>query len=201
MEITKAAFLTSVASLADIPGDLPEIAVSGKSNVGKSSFINCLCRRNALARVSATPGKTRLLNYFSLNDSFYLVDLPGYGYAKVSAADQAKWNRLTENYLMNSPNLVHVIQLLDIRHAPTADDKQMIAWLLHRGCDFTLVTTKCDKLSKSQWNIRTSAILKDLGLPSYFPVIPWSSEKGTGMERMLDTLESALDDSLKREEV
>jgi GTP-binding protein len=197
MEIRKAVFVTSAPDSAGLPGDLPEIAVSGKSNVGKSSFINCIAGRNALARVSATPGKTRLLNFFAMNEAFYLVDLPGYGYARASAGDQQRWGRMVEHYLGHSPRLGHVIQLLDIRHSPTADDRLMIRWLLEWGGTFTLVATKCDKLAKAHWNRRMGEIKQDLGLPGHFPMIAFSSEKRVGREQVLDVFESVLEGPVK----
>ena len=150
MEITKAEFKTSVGS-NNFPEGYTEIAVVGRSNVGKSSLINFLTNYGKLARTSKEPGRTRLINYFSINDGqFYLVDLPGYGYARVSDAEKDKWATLIESYLLESTGLKHVFVLVDIRHEPTALDKQMINYLYHYNVPFSVIATKADKLSKAE---------------------------------------------------
>ena len=151
MIIKKAKFQTSLAEFKDFPGQgLPEIAFAGKSNVGKSSLINALTHNSKLARTSSEPGKTRLVNFFLLNDSFYLVDLPGYGFARASKQEKEKWSGMIEGYLQKSENLRHVVQLVDIRHAPTEEDQMMTNYLRHYEIPFTVVATKADKLSKAQ---------------------------------------------------
>lgn len=149
IKITKAEFITSAANASGfLKTDKPLIAVCGKSNVGKSSFINMLANRKGLARVSQTPGRTRLINYFDFG-SFILADLPGYGYAKVSKEEKAKWARLLDDFFENKESIAHVFALCDIRHEPTADDKLMINYLYERVIPFTIIATKADKLSRA----------------------------------------------------
>ena len=164
MEITKAEFKTSVGS-NNFPEGLTEIAVVGRSNVGKSSLINFLTNHGKLARTSKEPGRTRLINYFSINDGqFYLVDLPGYGYARVSDAEKEKWATLIESYLLESTGLKHVFVLVDIRHDPTALDKQMINYLYHYNVPFSIIATKADKLSRAETARQRKAIADALHL-------------------------------------
>ena len=145
MEIKKAEFITSMASYGAFSGrGLKQIAVVGKSNVGKSSLINRICNRQKLARTSATPGKTRLINVFLLNESFHLIDLPGYGYAKVDKQEKARWGAMMQAYFQQSEELCHVLTLVDIRHEPTQDDVQMNTFLRQTGIPFTVVATKAD---------------------------------------------------------
>ena len=150
--IKQAKFIVSVADKKNIPDyNVPEIAIAGKSNVGKSSLINYLTNQKKLAKTSSEPGRTRLLNYFQINNGeYYFVDLPGYGFAKVSKTEKAKWGDLIETYLSASPNLKNVFVLLDIRHEPTQDDLTMIDYLYKTSTPFTLIATKADKLSKQQ---------------------------------------------------
>lgn len=151
MEITTAEFaFTAVDGNGFRRSNLPEIALVGRSNVGKSSLINALCRRKALARVSAAPGKTREVNYYLLNGSFYLVDLPGYGFASVSHAEKARWADMVEGYFSSSANLRLALLLLDIRREPSDDDRQAAHWIEHGGFPCRLVATKADKIPKSQ---------------------------------------------------
>ncbi len=150
--IKQAKFVTSVADKKNIPDyHVPEIAIAGKSNVGKSSLINYLTNQKKLAKTSSEPGRTRLLNYFEINNGeYYFVDLPGYGFAKVAKTEKAKWGDLIETYLSSSGNLKNVFVLLDIRHEPTEDDKTMINYLYQTSTPFTIIATKADKLSKQQ---------------------------------------------------
>ncbi|MGN1370278.1 MAG: ribosome biogenesis GTP-binding protein YihA/YsxC, partial [Aristaeellaceae bacterium] len=149
MEIKQAEFITSMASYGSFAGrGLPQIAVAGKSNVGKSSLINKLCNRNKLARTSATPGKTRLINVFLLNRAFHLIDLPGYGFAKVDKQEKARWGRMMQDYFETAEELRHVFCLVDIRHEPTEDDRQMNTFLRQMGIPFTVIATKADKISR-----------------------------------------------------
>ena len=181
--IKQAAFLTSVGQgSAYPPAACCEIAIVGKSNVGKSSLINSLCNNKKLAKTSQTPGKTRLINFFLLNRSFHLVDLPGYGFARASKTEQQGWGELMESYL-GSGRVKHLFLLIDIRHAPTAEDRQMFRWLLYYGVPFTLVATKADKLAKSKRQQAANAAAKALGAPPY--AIPFSTETGDGRDALL----------------
>lgn len=163
--IKQADFVISVGNLIQIPHYDIEIAVAGKSNVGKSSFINAICNQKKLAKTSKEPGRTRLLNYFNINKGqFFLVDLPGYGYAKVSDEEKLKWGKLIESYLQMSKGLKNVFVLLDIRHDPTADDMQMLKYMYFYHIPFTLICTKSDKLSKSAAMKRKKEIANYIGV-------------------------------------
>ncbi len=193
--IKQAAFLTSVGQgSAYPPAACCEIAIVGKSNVGKSSLINSLCNNKKLAKTSQTPGKTRLINFFLLNRSFHLVDLPGYGFARASKTEQQGWGELMESYL-GSGRVKHLFLLIDIRHAPTAEDRQMFRWLLYYGVPFTLVATKADKLAKSKRQQAANAAAKALGAPPY--AIPFSTETGDGRDALLARIGQILQDSEK----
>ena len=193
--IKQAAFLTSVGQgSAYPPAACCEIAIVGKSNVGKSSLINSLCNNKKLAKTSQTPGKTRLINFFLINRSFHLVDLPGYGFARASKTEQQSWGELMESYL-GSGRVRHLFLLLDIRHAPTAEDRQMFRWLLYYGVPFTLVATKADKLAKSKRQQAANAAAKALGAPPY--AIPFSTETGDGRDALLTRIGQILQDSEK----
>lgn len=193
--IKQAAFLTSVGQGSAYPPiTCCEIAIVGKSNVGKSSLINSLCNNKKLAKTSQTPGKTRLINFFLLNRSFHLVDLPGYGFARASKTEQQGWGELMEGYL-GSGRVKHLFLLIDIRHAPTAEDRQMFQWLLYYGVPFTLVATKADKLAKSKRQQAANAAAKALGAPPY--AIPFSTETGDGRDALLTRIGQILQDSEK----
>ena len=188
MIIKKAKFQTSLAEFKDFPGQgLPEIAFAGKSNVGKSSLINALTHNSKLARTSSEPGKTRLVNFFLLNDSFYLVDLPGYGFARASKQEKEKWSGMIEGYLQKSENLRHVVQLVDIRHAPTEEDQMMTNYLRHYEIPFTVVATKADKLSKAQRSRSIPVICRTLVVQPW-EIIACSSEDGTGLEALTNVM-------------
>ncbi|MFA5634431.1 MAG: ribosome biogenesis GTP-binding protein YihA/YsxC [Anaerovoracaceae bacterium] len=169
-----------------------EIAIAGRSNVGKSSLINLLLNRKSLARVSGNPGKTRTINFYDVNDDFRIVDLPGYGYAKVSKSISENWGDMIESYLSNRPNLVKAIQLVDIRHAPSTQDIQMYEWMRHYGLDGLVVATKADKVSKSELSRNISMIRKVLGLGEGDLVIPISALKRTGDEELLKVFDMIL---------
>ena len=184
---------------------LPQIAVAGKSNVGKSSLINKLCNRRSLARTSQTPGKTRLINAFLLNDSFHLIDLPGYGFAKVDKQEKLRWGKMMQDYFEQSDELRHVLCLVDIRHEPTEDDKQMNLFLRQMGIPFTVIATKADKISRGARMKYLAPICRGLLVqPSSddqqiisllvqpWEIICWSSEDGTGREQLLTLLEKVL---------
>ena len=190
--IKKASFVTSVGAGSTYPEqNRAEIAIVGKSNVGKSSLINHLCSNKKLAKTSATPGKTRLINFFLLNEEFYLVDLPGYGFARASKTEQAGWGKLMEDYL-SSGRVKHLFMLIDIRHAPTAEDKQMFEYVLYYGIPFTLIATKADKLAKSKRKQAASAAAKLLGAPP--AAIAYSSETGDGKAELLERIGQILMD-------
>ena len=186
--IKTARFITSAGLGSELPERRPcEIAIVGKSNVGKSSLINALCGRNKLAKTSATPGKTRLINFFLLNEEFYLVDLPGYGYAQAPRSEQEKWGKLMEDYL-SSGRVDHIYMLIDIRHEPTALDKQMFAYIIYYGIPYTLVATKADKLAKTKRRQAANAAAKALGAPPY--AVAWSSETGDGKQELLERIDA-----------
>ena len=166
---------------------LPEVAFAGRSNVGKSSLINTLLRRSKAARVSNTPGRTREINFFKINDKFVLVDLPGYGYARISKDRKAEWKPMIEGYLSSTPNLRGIVQLLDVRHDPTKDDFQMFDFLAQTGVPTMVVMTKTDKLSKAQAATRIRAITASLGLEDD-QVIPFSAETGEGRDDLAESV-------------
>lgn len=173
--------------------DRKEIAFAGRSNVGKSSLLNLLTGRKSLARVSGSPGKTRTINFYNINDEFRIVDLPGYGYAKVSKAMSADWGPMMEQYLETRENLVRVIQLVDIRHAPSTQDVQMYEYLKYHGLDGTVVATKADKVSRNELARNIAVIRKTLGMEKDDRVIPCSSLKKTGHEELLDEISRLLE--------
>lgn len=172
--------------------DLPEIAFAGRSNVGKSSLINSLLNRKNLARTSSSPGKTVTINFYAVNDSFFLVDLPGYGYAKASAAERAKWGKMIEKYLSTRETLRTVILLVDIRHAPTKDDVMMYDWIVRNGLTPVVAATKLDKIKRSQVDKSIKLIRETLGAKKDVKIIPFSSQNKTGREEMLDIMEQFL---------
>ena len=172
---------------------LKEVAFAGRSNVGKSSLLNLLTGRKKLARVSGSPGKTRTINFYIINDEFRIVDLPGYGYAKVSKSVSAGWGDMMENYLENRPNLLKVIQLVDIRHAPSKQDVEMYNYLRHYGLDGIVVATKADKISRNQMAKQIKLIRQTLNLSSEDKVLPVSALKRTGHEELLDVIEELLE--------
>ncbi|MCL2811065.1 MAG: ribosome biogenesis GTP-binding protein YihA/YsxC [Clostridia bacterium] len=195
MEINKVSFITSMADYRDYPGiGLPEVAVAGKSNVGKSSMINCLCRRRKLAKTSSTPGKTRLLNVFDIEGRLRLIDLPGYGFAKANKDEKQKWARMMEGYFADSATLRLVLQLVDIRHEPTQDDRDMIGFLRTYNIPFTIVATKADKISRGARMRHAAVICRALQVQPW-EVIPWSSETGEGREAVLAILEKTMADA------
>ena len=191
MIIKSAEFVTSVADKSRIKCDLPEIAFVGRSNVGKSSFINCLTQRNKLAKASSEPGRTRLINYFAINSSCYFVDLPGYGFARVSDAEKEKWSELIEGYLLSSKELRNVLVILDVRHPASELDKVMINFLNHYRIGFTVIATKIDKVKKSQLPRYIKALAESIMIPST-NIYPVSSETGEGRTKVLDRLDELL---------
>lgn len=185
MNFQKVEFLISAANPKDFPGTrLPEIAFAGKSNVGKSSVINRILQRKNFARVGEKPGKTIHVNYFTIDSKCYFVDLPGYGYAKVSQAEKDRWGKLMENYF--AANRIDLgVMIVDARHAPTNNDITMARWFLDSGCPFVVVANKLDKVKKSQIAGNLEVIRQDLELPDECPVIPFSAEKGTGRDDLV----------------
>ena len=186
-------FLTSAVRKEQYPPEgVPEIAFAGRSNVGKSSLINLLTNRRKLAKVSQNPGKTRTINFFAVNGAFRIVDLPGYGYARVSKAEAEKWGPMMEEYLSSRPDLLKVVQLVDIRHAPTAQDKQMYEYLQYYGLDGLVVATKADKVSRNEQAKNIAVIRRELSLKKGDRVIPVSALNKTGTEEMLSAMEEIL---------
>ena len=173
--------------------DKPEIAFAGKSNVGKSSLINALMNRKSYARISATPGKTQTINFYNINDEMYLVDLPGYGYAKVSKSVTENWGAMMEEYFENRQGLKKVVQLVDIRHAPSAQDQQMYEYLRHYGMDGIVVATKADKVSRNELQKCMKTIRQTLKLRPEDLVIPVSALKKSGCEELLTEIEKLLE--------
>ena len=190
--VIKSAVLDIVCGITSkIPDTgLPEVAFAGKSNVGKSSLINGLMNRKALARTSAQPGKTQTINFYKINDELDLVDLPGYGYARVTPAEKEKWGKMIENYLHTSHNLKAVFLLIDIRHDPSANDRQMYEWILHNGYEPIIIATKLDKLKRSQVQKNLKAIREGLQLRKGTTVIPYSAETKQGRDEIWELIEA-----------
>lgn len=174
-----------------LPDNLyPEIAFSGKSNVGKSSLINALMNRKSYARISAQPGKTQTINYYNINETLYFVDLPGYGYAHVTQSVKEKWGRMIENYLHTSKQLKAVFLLIDIRHAPSANDKNMYEWILHNGYHPIIIATKLDKINRSQIQKQVKLIKQGLEVEPDTIILPFSAETKQGREEIYDLIDS-----------
>lgn len=188
MNFQNVEFLISAASPAAFPKRrLPEIAFAGKSNVGKSSVINRLLQRKNFARVGDKPGKTIHVNYFLVDNSCYLVDLPGYGFAKVSQSEKERWGKLMEDYFA-AGRITLGILIVDYRHPPTNNDITMANWFLESGCPFVVVANKLDKLKKSEYAQNLAVIRRDLALPESVPVIPFSAEKGDGRDALVKVI-------------
>ncbi len=185
MNFQKVEFLISAASPRDFPQNrLPEIAFAGKSNVGKSSVINRILQRKNFARVGEKPGKTVHVNYFTVDGKCYFVDLPGYGYAKVSQSEKDRWGKLMEDYFA-AQRIDLGVMIVDARHAPTNNDITMARWFLDCGCPFVVVANKLDKVKKSELKANLATIRADLELPEECPVIPFSAEKGDGRDELV----------------
>ena len=193
MKIQKAELETVAVKPAQYPNtDVPEVAFAGRSNVGKSSLLNLITGRKSLARVSGSPGKTRTINFYLCNDEFRIVDLPGYGYAKVSRAESEKWGKMMEDYLEHRENLLKVVQLVDIRHKPSAQDVQMYDYLKYYGLDGIVVATKADKVSNNEKQKCLKEIKNTLGMGKDDIIIPCSALKKTGHDELLDVIENLL---------
>ena len=185
MVIKNVSLETVIGVTSKIPDNqLPEIAFAGKSNVGKSSLINALMNRKSLARTSAQPGKTRTINFYNINDELYFVDLPGYGYAKVSQQEKEKWGKMIEKYLHRSKVLQAVFLLVDIRHEPSANDRQMYEWILANGYHPIVIATKLDKINRSQIAKQVKLVKQGLGVDKDTIVIPFSAETKQGREEI-----------------
>ena len=194
MQINKSELEAVAVKSAQYPeSGVPEIAFAGRSNVGKSSLLNLLTRRKNLARVSGSPGKTRTINFYRINDEFRIVDLPGYGYARVSKSESEKWGAMMESYLENREGLLKVIQLVDIRHKPSAQDVQMYDYLKYFNLDGIVVATKADKVSSNQRSKNILEIRKTLGMSKSDKIIPVSALKKLGHEVLLDEIEKLLE--------
>ena len=187
----KQAVLETVCGITSVlpKNDLPEIAFLGKSNVGKSSLINTLMQRKSLARISQAPGKTQTINYYKVNDSLYFVDLPGYGYAKVSQELRQKWGKMIERYITSSPTLKLICLLVDIRHEPTENDRLMYEWIKYHGYKVLLILTKADKLKRSVLNKHIKIIEKALKVEDEDMVVAFSSETKQGREEVYEIID------------
>ena len=172
---------------------LPEVAFAGKSNVGKSSLINALMNRKSYARISATPGKTQTINFYNINKEIYLVDLPGYGYAKASEKEREAWGQMIERYLNTSEKLRAVFLLVDIRHAPSANDKQMFEWMAYVGYDPIVIATKLDKIKRSQIDKQIKIIRQGLGADKETIIVPFSAETKQGRDIIWDFMDQVIE--------
>ena len=197
--IIKSAVLDIVCGVTSKLPDtgMPEVAFAGKSNVGKSSLINGLMNRKSLARTSAQPGKTQTINFYNVNEAMYLVDLPGYGYAKVTQSEKEKWGKMIEKYLHRSKVLQAVFLLVDIRHEPSANDKQMYEWIMANGYHPIVIATKLDKINRSQVAKQVKIVKQGLGVDKDTIVIPFSAETKQGREEIYDLI----DQLIQQEEV
>ena len=193
MVIKNVSLETVIGVTSKIPDNqLPEIAFAGKSNVGKSSLINALMNRKSLARTSAQPGKTQTINFYNINDELYFVDLPGYGYAKVSHQEKEKWGKMIEKYLHRSKVLQAVFLLVDIRHEPSANDRQMYEWILANGYHPIVIATKLDKINRSQIAKQVKLVKQGLGVDKDTIVIPFSAETKQGREEIYDLIDQLI---------
>ena len=192
--IIKSAELETVCGITSkLPeNELPEFAFAGKSNVGKSSLINALMNRKSLARTSSQPGKTQTINFYLINGNMYYVDLPGYGYAKVSVEVKAKWGKMIERYLRNSKALQCVFLLIDIRHEPSANDKLMYEWIIFNGYHPVIIATKLDKINRSQVQKHVKMVREGLGMEKDGIIIPFSAETKQGRDEIWDLIEGSL---------
>lgn len=193
MIIKKAQLETVCGITSKFPENIePELVFAGKSNVGKSSLINALMNRKSLARTSSQPGKTQTINYYKVNDEIYFVDLPGYGYANANIETKAKWGKMIEKYLHTSKQIKCIFLLIDIRHEPGKNDKQMYDWILHNGYQPVIIATKLDKLKRSQVAKCVKIVRDGLGLPKEGVLIPFSSQTKQGKEEIYDFIENLL---------
>jgi GTP-binding protein len=193
MKITRAEYVLSAVRPDQYPNsDLREIALAGRSNVGKSSLINRFVNRKNLARTSGVPGKTRTLNFYCVNQLWYFVDLPGYGYARASQGDREQWGRFINRYLENRTALAGIIQLVDMRHMPTQNDRLMYDWICYYGYPCLVAATKADKVSKGHWLKHSGQIRSGLGMAPEVPLILFSAETGLGVDALAQWIEQLL---------
>lgn len=194
MRIIKAEFTASAVNPEQYPQKSEgEIALVGRSNVGKSSLINKFVNRKGMAHTSSQPGKTQTLNFYHINDSWYFVDLPGYGYARVSKAAKSTWAKFINEYLLKRAQLAGIMQIVDLRHPPSRDDVDMYEWLTQSGIPFLLVATKADKISRGQWPLHKRIILSHLGAPPEQELLVFSAQTGVGLEELASWVEKCLD--------
>ncbi|MFG6342361.1 MAG: ribosome biogenesis GTP-binding protein YihA/YsxC [Lachnospiraceae bacterium] len=196
MVIKNVSLETVIGVTSKIPqNEMPEIAFAGKSNVGKSSLINALMNRKSLARTSAQPGKTQTINFYNINQELYFVDLPGYGYAKVSREEKEKWGKMVEKYLRQSNVLRAVFLLIDIRHDPSANDKLMYDWICANGFQPIVIATKADKINRSQLQKQVKAVRQGLGVDKETAVIPFSAQTRQGRDEIYEMIDRILEQS------
>lgn len=189
MNVTEAEIIISAVKKEQYPQEaLPEVALAGRSNVGKSSLINKVIQRKALARTSSKPGKTQTLNFYKINNSFNFVDLPGYGFAKVSKQQREAWGRMIEEYLVSRKELKVVLLITDLRHPPTGDDQAMYNWLKHYNIPVIIIGTKADKISKGKWDKHKKVLKETLGLEANDRIVLFSAETGLGKEQLWNEL-------------
>ena len=194
MVIKNVSLETVIGVTSKVPQNgMPEIAFAGKSNVGKSSLINAIMNRKSLARTSSSPGKTQTINFYNINDALYFVDLPGYGYAKVSVELKEKWGKLVERYLQESKQLRAVFLLIDIRHEPGANDQRMYEWIVHQGYDPIIIATKLDKINRSQVQKHLKMVRSGLGAKPETRILPYSAITKQGREEIWDLMEELLE--------
>ena len=194
MEIRNVSLETVCGVTSTLPENhLPEVAFAGKSNVGKSSLINALMNRKSLARTSGQPGKTQTINFYNINDQIYLVDLPGYGYAKTARKERELWGEMIERYLHTSEVLRAVFLLVDIRHAPSENDRQMFEWMKYMGFDPVVIATKLDKIKRSQIDRQIKAIREGLGADSETIIVPFSAQTKQGRETIWDFMDQVIE--------
>jgi len=193
MKVNQAEFVISAVGPNQYPeGALPEIALAGRSNVGKSSLINRMISRKNLARTSSKPGKTQQLNYYRINTDLFFVDLPGYGYAQVSKSERQKWGKFIEQYLLEREHLKLVLHVIDLRHPPTKDDQAMHDWLRHNGVPRCVVVTKADKIPKGKWQKHIKIVRETLQMDKADPLVLFSSELGIGKEELWQIIEQRI---------
>ena len=193
MKVHNVEMIGSFVRPEQFPEDgLPEFALAGRSNVGKSSFINRMIGRKAMARISSKPGKTQQLNFYKIEEKLYYVDVPGYGYAKVSKSERAAWGKMIEQYFMGRNELKAVVLIVDIRHDPTADDCMMYDFLKHYNIPVIVVATKADKIPKGKWDKHKKHVRETLEMDKEDPLIVFSSEKGLGLEQAWAEIESRM---------
>lgn len=202
MEVNQVSLAAVAVKYEQYPTDhKPEIAFVGKSNVGKSSLINAMINRKALARTSQNPGKTRTINFYDVEDVVYFVDLPGYGYAKISRSESEKWGRMIEHYLLKRPQLRHIMMLVDIRHEPSTNDKLMYNWMRHYHYNIVVVATKADKIKRSQLQKHMSVIRKAFEMEKGEILLPFSSETKDGKEELWDIIDKAITNYTSEDEI